>query len=88
MLFVQLQSLTEPSIDTVKAGVLLATLEYARQRSTVGLATLSMTIRLAYSIGLDQKCPKDPSLGTPQYDDTPEAQERNNVWWAIVICER
>ena len=86
----QVQICTGPSHDLIAASILLAVYEYACQTPDAAFTTLSVAIRMAYSVGLEQG-----SLSSQPGSDDPEQllgsskkQERNNLWWMLVICER
>lgn len=81
MLLTQLHSYNLISFDLVKAAVLIAVYEYATHNGDAAFVTLSMAIRTAYAIGLNQEPSIDQLTG-------PEQHELNNVWWMLVICER
>lgn len=81
MISTQLRACGTITIDLVRSDTLLAMYEYATQRSEAALATISMGIRAAYTIGLDVEPTATQHLSLAQH-------EMNRLWWTLVICER
>ena len=76
------------SLELIKALLLLSLFEYCTQRGDEALCTLTTTIRMSYSIKLDQRSMISASQYEPILEGQKDQDELNNLWWVLVICER
>ncbi|KAL2837353.1 hypothetical protein BJY01DRAFT_221080 [Aspergillus pseudoustus] len=87
-LFLQAQTLCQPSLRLVQAGVLFAVFEYAQRSPEQALITVGGCVRMAHTAGLQGPSylpvPK-PAQGGGEVENS---NEHTNTWWAIMIYER
>ncbi|KAF2162683.1 hypothetical protein M409DRAFT_58095 [Zasmidium cellare ATCC 36951] len=77
------------SLNSIRAFTLLAIYEYCTQRVDDALTTLTVAIRMSYSIHLEEKGQRHPRVhDEPRTDVDVYQSEANNLWWTLVICER
>lgn len=72
--------------DVIRATTLMALFEYRHRSAEQAIVTLSVAIRMAYNVRLDVVGRLERESDGVAAED--EAQQENNIWWALVICER
>lgn len=77
------------SRDVVAATVLMALFEYRHCCPERAMGTLAAGVRMAYQLGLDVWEGSADGAGTDGEErEWEREQEKNNLWWALVCCER
>ncbi|KAJ5180735.1 hypothetical protein N7492_003945 [Penicillium capsulatum] len=80
-LFTQVQSSFPGSRALIQAGVIIASYEYATQRTNEAFASIGICARMGYAAGLD--------IGSRTEGSDHDSQaEEASTWWGIVIAER
>jgi hypothetical protein len=80
-----LRNNTEASIIQIQTGLLLATYEHGQTWDEASDASMSVCIKLGYSLGLHRTLRQKvvTGLGDPEAQDT-----CRRLWWSILIHER
>jgi len=84
--FAQLVALSEPSIELIQAGMLIALFEYLQAIGNRSLTTLGICANLAYVLELDDVVAKESSRTSGEMNA--EEEEVVLTWWGLTRLER
>jgi Fungal specific transcription factor domain len=87
-LFWDSESLAQPTLPLIQAGVILSSYEYGQGTSDASYMTICICLSMAQVCGLSKPPPGHDQMPLPFPSDWSPREEGQRTWWASLIHER